>query len=354
MKKLVLILALVACGKSDKKEDNAKTEAKKPISAEPAKPEPPKVTRVPVKAFIEADTATIAFKPQAVLGKKPADVAKELPQFLRKDKTSEAVNKRTEAMMADMKKEVEAMGVDTSKKTDVEFRLPPTPGTKRDETHVIIHLDDAGFIRQYGVWFDTTAAEKAEIIKTMDEVWGPHKVVQETLGHQMQWYDAKNGVRASTRVKGDGDRIDIDYVRYLPLAKFFGEPGPLWGFEKAERPFLGATVEQIQQTYAEYGEMKVDKDSGSLTMHLPPTDYDGNSSKTMILMFVTNNKVRQWNTHIPFEDYEPARAEYEAALDAKFGKPKPARREHLIYGKKPKVDVNYSKYTSELDIEVSP
>ncbi len=253
-------------------------------------------------------------------------------------------------MMADMKKEIEAAGVDLSKKTDIEFRLPPTPGAKRGETHVIIHLYDDKVIRQYGVWFDTTAEEKAEIIKTMDEVWGPHKVVQETLGHQMQWYDAKNGVRASTRVKGDGDRIDIDYVRYLPLAKFFGEPGPVWGFEKAERPFLGATVAEIEATY---GKVKVDKDGGTLTLHLPPTDYDGNSSKTMVLMFLTGGKVRQWNTHVPFEDYEPARAEYAAALEAKFGKPKPARHDHLIFGKKPKVDVQYSKYTSELDIEVS-
>jgi hypothetical protein len=97
----------------------------------------------------------------------------------------------------------------------------------------------------------------------------------------------------------------------------------------------------------------VSKESGTITLELPPTDYDGNSSHTRILMFVEGGKVRQWNANVPYEDYEPARAEYGAALDAKFGKPKPARREHFIYGKKPKVDVNYSKFTDELEIEVT-
>ena len=350
---IVIVLALAACSKGkdkDAAEDKAApaaaakaTEAKK--TAEPPRPQP-----LPIKAFVELDTKQLGFKPQVVLGKTPEAVAKELPQYLRKDKTSEAVSKRTEAMMADMKKQVESYGVDTTKKTDVEIRLPPTPASTRSdgETHVILHQDDDKTIRQYGVWFETTPAEREEIVKTFDEVWGAHKVVNETLGPRLTWFAAKEGVRASTKEEKKDDRIDVDYVRYLPLAKFFGEPGALWGFEKAERPLIGATIEEVQ---AAYGPLEVDKVSETIKLELPPTDYDGGSSVTMILMFTERGKVRQWHASLPFKDYEPARAEYEAALDAKFGKPKPARHEHLIYAKK--VDVQYSKYTHELDIDVN-
>lgn len=348
----VLVLALVAC-KSDKDKDSSKSETgKKPVAAEPAKPAPPpKTPPLPVAAFVELDTAQLAYKPQNILGKTPADVAKALPQYLRQDKTSAAVKAKTDELMADMNNDMKRMGIDTRKRTDIEFRLPPTPGASRDTTHTILHVDDDGTIRQYGVWIESTAAEKQEVIATFDKLWGPHKIINETLGPQMTWFDAKTGIRASTRQKADKpDRIDIDYVRYLPLAKFFGEPGPLWGFEKAERPFLGATVEELQ---AAYGKLEVDDKAGLVKLELPPTDYDGNTAHTMILMFLERGKVREWRTHIPFEDYEPARAEYEAALDAKFGKPKPARYDHLIYSKKPKVDVQYSKYTHELDVVVS-
>jgi hypothetical protein len=68
-------------------------------------------------------------------------------------------------------------------------------------------------------------------------------------------------------------------------------------------------------------------------------------------MFVRGGKVGQWNLRIPFEDYEPAKAEYAAALLATFGAPKSAAHDHLIYAKK--IDVEYSKYTHELDVEVS-
>jgi hypothetical protein len=349
---LMIVLVLAACSKSEDKQ-GSEPKGAKVVEAKAAKPpEPPKTPPLPVKAFVEADTAQLAFKPHVVLGKTPEVLAKELPQYLRQDKPSAAVQAKTDEMMAGMKEDMKKHGIDVDKKrSDIEFRLPPTPGTADDSTHVILHTNDAGTVRQYGVWFKPSAAERAEITKAFDELWGGSKVVKETLGPRTTWFDPKLGVRASTKVElrdHEKDRLDIDYVRYLPLAKFFGEPGALWGFEKAERPLIGATVEQLE---AAYGKLDVDKDSGTVKLRLPPTDYDGDTSQTMILMFLERGKVRMWNTSIPFDDYEPARAEYEAALDAKFGKPKAARREHFIYAKK--VDVNYSKFTHELDIEVT-
>lgn len=347
---MVLLLAS-ACSKSESK-DEPKSEPKaKVVEAAPAKPaEPPKTPPLPVKAFVEQDTKQLGFKPQVVLGKLPADLAKELPQYLRKDKTSAAVQAKTDEMMAGMKADLAAKGIDVNKREDVEFRLPPTPSTKDDSTHVILHTNDDGTVREYGVWFKPSDAERAEITKAFDELWGQSKVINETLGPRTSWFDATNGVRASTKVElaaHEKERLDIEYVRYLPLAKFFGEPGPVWGFEKAERPLIGATPEELE---AAYGKLVVDKEAGTVKMELPPTDYDGDTSHTVILMFLERGKVRQWNTSIPFKDYEGARAEYEAALDAKLGKPK-AKRDHFIYAKN--IDVEYSKFTHELDIEVT-
>ena len=48
-------------------------------------------------------------------------------------------------------------------------------------------------------------------------------------------------------------------------------------------------------------------------------------------LLVRDGKVGDWRTHFPFDDYEPAKAEYEALLEAKLGKPK-AAKDHFIYG----------------------
>jgi len=344
---MAILLVLAACSKQS--ESNHEPKKQHGPASGTAQPAPPKPTPLPIKAFVELDTGQLAFKPQNVLGKAPADVAKALPQYLRKDETSAEVKAMTEEMMKEMTKEVEALGVDT-KATDFEFQLPPTPASTETSTHVIVHLDDTT-IREYGVWFRTTPAEVQQILESFDNLWGGHKMIDETLGVRTTWSDAKAGIRASTRLEKDKlDRLDVNYVRYLPLASFFGEPGALWGFEKQEQPLLGATVEQLQAAYGTAIHVKPSEDTATLT--LPPTDYAGNTATTTILLFIERGKVRQWNTSLPYEDYEPARAEYEAALDAKFGKPKPARHEHFLYGKKPTVDVKYSKYTNELDIEV--
>jgi hypothetical protein len=314
----------------------------------------------PLVAFVEPETTTIAWKPQDILGKKPADLAKQLAQYVKVEKTSAAVKAKTDELMADLNKEVEALGVDTKRnENDPKFELPATPfGT--GPTQVIVHTNDDGSVRSYGVWFRSASTfpeygwptQSADLIKLFDEKWGPSKKIKETLGERTTWFDAARGLRASTQIDKPED-LDVAYVRYLPLAKFFGAPGALWGFEKAERPLIGATPEEIVAAYGKDFEIKRDDKAGTLTMSLPPTDYEGDTAHTTILMFVRAGKVGDWRTHIPFEDYEPAKAEYEALLEAKLGKPKAAPRDHFLYGKSPTVDVQYSKYTHELDIEVT-
>jgi hypothetical protein len=315
---------------------------------------------VPLAAFLDPDGKTLGWKPEDILGKQPADIAKQLPQYVKVEKTSAAVQAKTDELMADMNKDMEKLGINTKRDANMpEFELPASPLASDTTTHVILHTRDDGRVRSYGVWVRTSSlmpqygwpTQSENIIKTLDEVYGPHKVIRETLGDRLTWFDAKRGIRASTRNEKPED-LDLDYVKYTPLANLFGAPGPLWGFEKAERPLIGATPDEIVATYGKDYVVKRDDKGSTLTMRLPPTDYDGDTAVTSILMFVKAGKVRQWNLHIPFDTFDAARGEYEAALATKLGKAKKSR-DHFIYGKKPTVDAEYSKYTHELDIEVT-
>jgi hypothetical protein len=193
----------------------------------------------------------------------------------------------------------------------------------------------------------TWPQQRDEVIKQLDTLWGPHKKLKDVLGEEHTWYEPKTGIRASARVQADKPgELDLSYSRYLPLANLWGAPGPLWGFEK-EKPLIGQTADELA---AAYGTAFVAKDN-SATLKLPPTDYEGDTAVTTILMFFEKGKVREWRFNIPFENYEPARAEYEAALDAKFGKGKAGKRETVTYGKG--VEARYSDITHNLDIEVT-
>jgi hypothetical protein len=305
----------------------------------------------PLAAFVETDPKTIAWKPAAVLGVQSGDFLKSMPQYAHPDDTSAEVKKQTEAMMADMKKDLEAKGVDTSSKgADIEVELPATPYGEGTTTKVILYNNDDGTVRSYGVWFRSKGwpDEIKDVLKRLDDTLGPHKMVNEVLGARHTWNDPKTGIRASARVEASKpDELDVNYVRYLPLASFFGEPGPVWGFEKP-KPVLGATVEELTAAYGKA--LKVDEKNNTATLTFPPTDYDGDTSTTTILLFLEGGKVREWHTNLPFEDFEGAKAEYEAALDAKLGAPKPGKYDHLVYGKG--IEVEYSEITHQLDIEV--
>jgi hypothetical protein len=315
---------------------------------------------VPIAAFLEPDGKTLGWKPEDILGKKPADIAKQVPQYVKVEKTSAAVQAKTDELMADMNKDMEKLGVNTKRDANMpEFELPASPFGADTTTHLILHTNDDGTVREYGVWFHTSSlspqygwpTQSEDIIKKLDEVYGPHKVVRETLGDRLTWFDAKRGIRVSTRKEKPED-LDLEYVRYTPLANLFGAPGPLWGFETAKRPLIGATPDEVAMNYGKDYNVKLDEKNGTMTMSLPPTDYDGDTAVTNILMFVKGGKVSQWNMHIPFDNFDAARGEYEAALTTKFGKAKKSR-DHFLYGKKPTVDAEYSKYTHELDIEVT-
>jgi hypothetical protein len=319
-------------------------------------------TYVPLQAFIEQDPGRIPFKPQEILGKTPKELMAKFPDYVHPDQTSESTKAATEAMMADMKKDVEAMGVDLSKKNDadkVDVVLPATPFAARGETQAIFHTNDDGTIRNYGVWFRTEGwpNEITDAIALFDKLWGPHKELNKTLGKELAWYDPKLGIRASARLDpARPDELDISYVRYQMLEKVFGAPGMVFGFEKPDRPLLGATAQELVAAYggADGKAVEVAADGNSATLTFLPTEYDDDVSTTRVLAFIRGGKVEQWNVSFGFEDFEGAKAELEALLAAKLGPaPAPDKYGHMHYGKGPSVDAEYSDITHELDLEIT-
>jgi len=321
---------------------------------------------VPLAAFVDPASSQLAMKPQDVLGKTAKELMEKFPQYVRPAHVSESTKAATEAMMADMKKEVEEMGVDTSHHgDDVDITLPATPFAAGTSTQALIHQNDDGTVRGFEVWFRTKSiglieigwpAEITELVKLFDDKWGPSKKIKRVLGEESTWYDPKTGVRASAQLDpSNPDDLDVSYIRYQPLAAFFGEPGPVWGFEKPERPLLGATADELVAAYG--SAVKIDTDNDTATLTLLPTDYDDGVATTTILMFIRGGKVGQWNVSLGFEAYEPSRAEYEALLAAKFAKsgpPKPGEyKGHMVYNKKPTVDAEFTDITHDLDLEVS-
>src|SRR5204863_9247899 len=107
-------------------------------------------------------------------------------------------------------------------------------------------------------------------------------------------------------------------------------------------PLLGQSTDELA---AAYGKALKVGTGDTATLRLPPTDYDGDTSVTTILLFLEGGKVREWHMGLPFADYEGARGEYEAALKAKFGDGKPGERDHLIFSKAPKVDARFTDIT---------
>lgn len=316
----------------------------------------------PLIAFVEPETTTIGFKPHDVLGKQPANLAKQHAQYVTVDRTSAAVKGKTDELMKDLNKDVEALGIATKRNDKLpKFQLPATP-FGAGPTTVILHTNDDGSVRSYGVWFRTASTnpeygwptQSADLIKLFDAMWGPSKKLKDYGGERTTWFDPARGLRASADIEKPAD-FDVSYVRYLPLAKFFGAPGKLWGFEKAERPLIGATPDEIVATYGSDAVIKRFDKEQRLTLSLPPTDYERQSGVTTILMLVRDGgKVGEWHVNIPLEDYEPAKAEYEALLEAKLGKPK-TEKDHFIYGEAPTIEVQYSKYrhAHDLTIEVT-
>ena len=313
---------------------------------------------LPLDAFIEPETTRVAWKPHDVLGKTPADLLKTYPQYKKAREVSAKVKAQTDEMMKDLNKEVEAMGIDTKRDANnPEFELPPAPFNDGLDTQVILYTNDDGSVRSYGLWFHTASlspeigwpTQSADLIKLMDEKWGPHKTVKETLGDELVWSDPKLGLRATTRVEKP-ENLYLVFVRYFPLARFIGGPGEVWGFEKPERPLIGATADEIVAAYKEYAP-KVANDGSTVTLYLPPTDYDGSSSRTSILAFVRKGgKVGDYRFNLPYRAYAQARAEYEAALLTKLGKPGKEKYGDTPYGKKTKV--RWSKYTDTLEVIV--
>lgn len=304
-------------------------------------------------AIIDRNGGKDTFSPGQVLGKAAPALIATYPDYIKPKDPNSPSAKAAEAMMKNAMKDVEkdlaayGMNIDRDKnKPDVDAKLPGT-AYGDGETLVVVHFDDAHKVRSYTVMLKTEGypAGRDEIVAAVDAAWGESKTLKDVLGDKKFWYDAEKGIRVSAKVEDDG--VELEYSRYLPLANLIGAKGPKWGFETT--PLVGATADALAKAYPSF---EAKPDGSSATVDFLPTDYEGATGTTSILMFLTDGTVREWRLTLEYEDYGPAKEEMQGLLAAKFGEPKKVDDDTVLYGKSPKVEVRDSSITKSLDIKV--
>jgi len=304
------------------------------------------------KAIAEKGTDTIAFKPQDVLGKTAADLLKAFPQYVSEEKDS-AGGRAADKMMKGLENDLKATGINVKNnrpKLDVSL-----PGTKYDDssTLVVLHFDDDGTVRSYTVMVEFEGKKEAGELVTaaFDEIWGKSITMKLILQDGLFWYDADKGIRVSARVKDD--QVDLEFVKYQPIDKFFGEAKDQWGWETTK--VLGASADELQKAYGARCKIKENKKFGSL--HLEKTDYQDNVGGTLVhLVFDADAKVKSYSFSLRYKKFDGAKEKFMGLLKSKFGEGKPAEKDYLKrtqYSAAPKVLMRDSSITKSLDIEVS-
>ena len=304
------------------------------------------------QALVERGGERIPFKPDAVLGATADELLERFPRYVKAD-TPDANDKAAEKMMSGLKADIEKKGIKL--RTDQPKLDVNLPGTAFDDsdTLVILHYDDDNRVRSYAVIveFDDYSAAGAQVIAAIEQAWGPSKKIKELSREHSWWFDADKGIRVKAEVHDA--RVELEYGRYLPLSRLFGEDGKVaWGFETT--PILGAAVTDLQTAYPR---LKVAADAGTATLDLPPTDYEGNTAMTRLLMFIDKDKgtVRSFSFDLSYEEYPPAKDEMLALLAKKFGDPKPTKDGRKSqYHSAPSVMLRDATITEKFELEMTP
>ena len=263
---------------------------------------------MPLAAFVDPETTKIAWKPQDILGKTPADLAKSHAQFLKLEKTSAAV-KREDRRDDDGHQEggrSRWASTPSAIENEAKFELPATPfGT--GPTQVIIHTNDDGTARSYGVWFRT--ANTFPEYGFPDAVRGAHQAVRRAVGTVEE--DQGDARRADHLVRSASAGCAPRRGSRSPRISTSRSCATCRSRSSSARPVPGVGLREGRAS-ADRCDARRDRrrptarttrssatTRDTITMSLPPTDYDGETSKTTILMFVRGGKVGEWRHALP-------------------------------------------------------
>lgn len=217
--------------------------------------------------------------------------------------------------------------------------------------------------------------EGVEMAKLLTEAWGEPKKGEDLGKPKYFWFNEAKKIRA-TVAEGYGKEDEVQFEAYLPAKELLGEGKETMGFEKPDRPLLGATAEELATAYADVIETltaeqaeKRRKDlekfagkdlsalgpaAASSNIDLLPTEF-GSQFTRVNPSFGDDGKVNRYRVGIAWEPYPAAKDEILGLIKAKWGEPKEEEeygKKKLVFNDNPRVVVEEDTISKKWDIEV--
>lgn len=251
-------------------------------------------------------------------------------------------------------------------------------------------LDDGGkFLDEYkGAYFSyyvpddsnklksaSLQIEGADMSKLLTEAWGEPKKGEDLGKPKFFWFNEAKTIRATVS-QGYGKEDEVQFDAYLPAKTLLGEGKETLGFEKADRPLLGSTREDLAKSYADVLESltkeeaekrrkELEKFTGkdlsalgpaaaASNIDLLPTEY-GSQFTRVNPNFGDDGKIDRFRVGIDWEPYPAAKEEILGLIKAKWGEPKEEEKygkKLLIFSDNPRVVVEEDTITKKWDIEI--
>ncbi|MEX1363510.1 MAG: hypothetical protein AB1Z98_10310 [Nannocystaceae bacterium] len=217
--------------------------------------------------------------------------------------------------------------------------------------------------------------EGADMAKLLTEAWGEPKKGEDLGKPKFFWFNEAKKMRATVS-QGYGQEDEVQFEAYLPAQELLGDGKATLGFEKADRPLLGATREQFIKSYAdvletlteEEAEKKLKEleklagndlsalgpDAASSNIDLLPTEY-GSELTRVYPNFADDGTIDRFRVGIDFEPVPEAKEEILALIKAKWGEPTEEEKYGdtiLVFSEDPRVTVKEDTISKKWDVEV--
>lgn len=298
---------------------------------------------------------------------------------------------------ADSKEEAKK---ETPKKDPVELlkasKTPELPGplaglkfgmTAEEAKAAAPVLEDGGkFLEEYnGAYFSyyipddggklksaSLQVEGSDMAKILTEAWGEPSKGEDLGKPKFFWFNEAKKMRATVS-QGYGKENEVQFEAYLPAKELLGEGKETLGFEKADRPLLGATHADLSSKYADVLEELTKEEaekqrenikkltghdlgeaSPSSNIDLLPTEY-GSQFTRVNPHFAEDGKIDRFRVGIDFEPFPAAKDEILGMIKAKWGEPKEEEKygkKILVFSDSPRVVVEEDTISKKWDIEV--
>jgi len=230
--------------------------------------------------------------------------------------------------------------------------------------------DDSGKLKSASLQI-----EGVEMAKLLTAAWGEPSKGEDLGKPKFFWFDEATKTRATVS-EGYGKEDAVEFEAYLPAKTLLGEGKETFGFEKADRPLLGATREELVKSYADILETMTEeeaekrrkelekftgKDLSALgpaaaasNIDLLPTEY-GSQFTRVHPNFGDDGTIDRVRVGIDWEPYPAAKDEILGLIKAKWGEPKEEEKYGetiLIFNESPRVVVEEDTISKKWDIEM--